>query len=203
MPYQLLFDIGKVILEFDFERAINRVAPQCSKRPDYDSLRDEIDPLETGAISVDQFLDRVSDKLGYSGDKPFLLSSFQDIFTLNEPMVEVIKAESQRGIPLYILSNTSAVHVPYINEKYSVFNYFDQPVYSFEVELMKPDPDIYHATTNTLSLDPAKTIYIDDRPENIVGGKEHGYHSILYDIDDHAGFLQQFEAAKAVVISSA
>ena len=196
MSYSLVFDIGKVILDFDFQRAIDRVSPQCTKQPDFDSLRVEIDTLETGDFSIKEFLQVVSAKLGYSGEQQFLLDSFQDIFTLNQPMVEVIKAESKAGSPLYLLSNTSAVHVPYIIDRYSVFKYFDQPIYSFEVGLMKPDSQIYKVTTDTLGIAPKKTIYIDDRPENIEAGIEHGYHSIQYDLEDHDRFLEQFAAAK-------
>ena len=121
MSYCLVFDIGKVILDFDFQRAIDRVSSLSTKQFDPNSLREEIDPLETGQISVDQFLDRVTEKFGYTGDKAELLEAFQDIFTPNSPMFDVIKAESEAGSPLYLLSNTSAVHVPYIVEKYPVF----------------------------------------------------------------------------------
>ena len=56
---------------------------------------------------------------------------------------------------------------------------------------MKPDPKIFIHTIETLDLDPANTIYIDDKPENIAAGIAAGFTSIIYDPNKHEAFLRE------------
>ena len=97
-----------------------------------------------------KFLDQAIEKVGYTGDRDFLVNAFQEVFELNEEMVDLIKEESKRGTPLHLLSNTNDIHVPYLFETFPVFHLFDNAVYSHEVFCMKPSPEIYHKTITNL-----------------------------------------------------
>lgn len=202
MSYSLLFDIGNVIVTFDFQISVRRIAPMCSVAPEaiFDSVNELKDELESGQISSDEFIDQAIEKVGYSGERDFLINAFQDVFELNTEMERLIEAESKLGTPLYLLSNTNGIHVPYIFEHYPVFHRFDKAIYSHEVHCMKPDPEIYEKTIDILDIDPAKTIYIDDMAENIEAGLAHGFRAIGYGKSEHARFLEQFNEAKAEIL---
>lgn len=194
MSYNLLFDIGNVIVLFDFEITVRRVAEQCTMPADQllDAVREDLVDLELGRTEPDEFLERASKKIGYSGELAYLRESLEEVFELNQPMADLIQAESEKGTPLYLLSNTNDIHIPYLIDKYPVFEYFDQPIYSFEVGFMKPDPRIFEETIAQLSIRPEDTIYIDDLPENCEAGAAAGFHAICYEKNSHESFLRAF-----------
>ncbi len=198
MSYSLLFDIGQVIVTFDFQISVRKIAPLCSVAPEeiFARVNEFKDELECGTISPDEFLDRTIVAIGYTGERGFLIDAFQDVFELNQPMVELIEREKSLGTPLYLLSNTNGIHVPFLFERYSIFQAFDAAIYSHEVQCMKPSDKIYGKTVAQLQIDPAHTIYIDDLEENYQAGLRHGFRAIQYRSDRHADFLQEYAEAQ-------
>ena len=198
MSYTLLFDIGHVIVSFDFNISARKIAP-FSAVPENEILprietmtRD----LESGKITSDQFLDGSIEEIGYSGDRDFLIDSFQDVFELNQPIVDLIEAEHKHGTRLLLLSNTNGIHLPFLFSKYPVFGLFEGGVFSHEAKSMKPDPEIYENVISQFNLIPEKTIYIDDLEANCAAGKEHGLVSIQYTRGKDESFFGELEYAK-------
>jgi glucose-1-phosphatase len=191
MPHAYLFDIGNVIITFDFSKAVRKLVPMSAVEAD------EALPLvvslmvdfELGKLSPDEFIAAASAKIGYTGDPDFFRQSLADIFELNLPMVAFIEARKAEGCPLFLLSNTNGIHVPFFESTYPVFSLFDGRIYSHEVGLMKPDPRIYEVTRETLSLVPERTIYIDDLPANCEAGAAAGFLTVPYSHRAHDEFL--------------
>lgn len=195
MVSAFLFDIGNVIIHFDFSKAARRLAPFCTVGPEtaLERVASLTDPLERGELSVEEFVSEASKRIGFSGSSTQFLEAFEDIFELNQPVVDWIGVLEERGYPLHLLSNTNAIHVPFFESTYPVFEAFTGRIYSHEVGVMKPDPEIYQKAIEKLELDPATTIYLDDRPENIIGGNEAGLQSILYEVSRHDEILRKTE----------
>lgn len=194
-----LFDIGNVILFFDFQLAVQRVAAKC------EIAAEEILPIlaplteafERGEMDTSAFTSAAAERIGFSDDAQLLVPALEDIFTPNEPMVSVIESLKTNNHPLYLLSNTNAIHVPYFTNRYSVFENFAGAIYSHEVGAMKPSPAIYQAAIDRFSMDPSTTIYIDDVEENIAAGQSLGLQGIRYQGDSHAAFLSELQALTA------
>lgn len=193
MPDAYLFDIGNVIITFDFSISARKIAARSRVTPE--EVLALVSPLtidlELGKIQPEEFITTASERIGYEGDPVFFRESFADIFELNLPMVAFIESLKAAEKTLYLLSNTNGIHVPFFEATYPVFGHFDGRIYSHEVGLMKPDPAIYEVVKNTLSLDPARTIYIDDMPANCEAGAAAGFLSVPY----HAGRHDEFLAA--------
>ena len=191
MSHAYLFDIGNVIITFDFSRATGKLAPHSSvsAQEALPLVAPLMVELELGRISPEEFIAITSEKMGYRGEAGFFRDAFADIFELNLPMVEFIEARKAEGCPLFLLSNTNGIHVPFFEATYPVFGHFDGRIYSHEVGLMKPDPQIYTVTRETLSLVPEETIYIDDLPANCEAGREAGFLSVPYSHTAHDDFL--------------
>lgn len=193
MPEAYLFDIGNVIIAFDFRKAADRIAPQCLVTPE-EALRvvTGLSPeLERGVLTEDEFVSECVTAIGFDGPKEQFREAVADIFELNEPMVGFIEHLKSKGVPLFLLSNTNGIHVPFFEAKYPVFGHFDDRVYSHQVKAMKPEPEIYQITISQLGIDPTKTIYIDDSGPNCDAGRQAGFLSIRYDLDDHSGFMDR------------
>jgi len=194
-----LFDIGNVIIHFDFSKAAHRIAPSCEVAPEeaLERVATLTPPLERGELTVDEFVAEASSRIGFSGTPRQFLEAFEDIFELNQPIVELIESLHAEGYPLHLLSNTNAIHVPFFESTYSVFEAFSGRIYSHEVGFMKPDPEIYECAIQTLDLDPATTVYLDDRPENCEGGDRAGLCSLIYEVSRHQEVLEEIARLKS------
>lgn len=191
MPDAYLFDIGNVIITFDFSKAARKIAPLSAVAPE--ELLARVTPLtvslELGHLSPEAFIEEASETIGYTGSSSFFRAAFEDIFELNEPMVAFIETLKKEGSPLYLLSNTNGIHVPFFEATYPVFDLFDGRIYSHEVGFMKPDPAIYDVVKNTLPIAAGRTVYIDDLAANCEAGRDAGFLAVHYSAPHHDEFL--------------
>jgi len=51
---------------------------------------------------------------------------------------------------------------------------------SFLAGVMKPDAAIYEQAERRFALEPAATVFIDDRPENIASARERGWQGVVH-----------------------
>lgn len=193
MPDFYLFDIGNVIITFDFGISARRLAERS--RASAGEIIERLTPLTTdlelGRLEVDRFIDEATSRIGYEGPPEDFRAIFADIFELNGPMAELIASLKAEGAPLFLLSNTNGIHAPFFEATYPVFDLFDGRVYSHEVGLMKPDPAIYDLVKRHLPLDPARTLYIDDLPANCEAGAAAGFLAHAYDPARHGELLEK------------
>jgi|SRR6266853_480778 len=186
-----VFDIGNVLLKFDFSLAMTKVAAQSEVRDPVDVLA-RIDQLksgyEDGQIDRPAFLRGVFDALRYRGTEAEFSAAWNEIFEPNEPMIALL--EKLRGrFPLYLLSNTNDLHREYFFRRYPFFSYFAAGVFSYEVRASKPNRAIYEIATRQLGLEPATTFFIDDLLPNIEAARAFGFRAHHYHCDRHDRLL--------------
>jgi putative hydrolase of the HAD superfamily len=192
-----LFDIGNVLLKFDFAVALKKVAAQSEVHDPVDVLAriDQIKVVyEDGQIDRASFLRSVFDVLRYRGTETEFIAAWEDIFEVNEPMVALVEKLHGR-FPLHLLSNTSDIHREYFFRHYPFFGHFTSGVYSYEAQLSKPHRAIYAATAQQLGLDPAATFFIDDLLPNIEAARAFGFPAHHYHYDQHDRLLAAMRSA--------
>jgi putative hydrolase of the HAD superfamily len=185
-----LYDIGRVLLDFDFESSLVRLLPDDCKDPHarLSCLLQKKDEFESGAINPRDYVPWALDVMGSPATEDEFHEAWRQIFTPNDPMWDVVRELKAAGHRLILFSNTNGIHCPWVFEAYPKFSLFDSAVLSFEVGAIKPHPRIYQHAVDVHDLDPAQTLYIDDLPENIATGREFGFHCHQYDLKDHAAF---------------
>jgi putative hydrolase of the HAD superfamily len=190
-----IFDIGNVLLPFDYYKAANRLIAenQPPVPPDREKIVAAKMELETGRIDRAEFLSRVRPEFAHTGDEAEFLAIWEDIFIPNEPMFALVEELSQR-MPLYLLSNISDIHKESIHRDFPVFRHFRGGVYSYEVGLMKPDPAIFALTAERFGVNPSETLYIDDMPENAEAAIQAGFVTIHYDHARHEKALEEIQS---------
>jgi putative hydrolase of the HAD superfamily len=192
-----LFDIGNVILRFDFHIALRRLAAQ-SDSTDLTDLLTRLDPvkfmLEDGRIDRATFVRGAIDALRFRGTEAEFIAAFEDIFEENAPMSALI-ARLREDYPLYLLSNTNDIHVEYFTRRYPVFQHFCGGLYSHRARASKPNPEIYRIACRELGLAPQTTFFIDDLLPNIETARSLGFHTHHYHHERHSELLAALEAA--------
>ncbi len=179
-----IFDVGMVLLRFDFSRTIHRLTPRCSvPAKQIAGLFWEsglVDDYDRGRISCEAFATETSRRIGFAGTPEELLEAWSDIFDANPPMLERVLRWKSRGLPLFLLSNTCESHVRFFTGRWDIFREFDGAIYSCRVGSLKPEPAIYQALFSGHGIDPTTAVFIDDRPENIQTARTLGLHAFEY-----------------------
>lgn len=191
-PDCFLFDIGNVLVTFDFEPAFS-AARRRSRRATMDTFQQVQkmkNRLESGRMGDQEFIDGAMEALGYQGSEAEFRDLWNDIFSPNPPMWQVTEQLAAR-FPLYLLSNTSGLHMDHLRAKFDIFRHFRDGIYSHSAGCMKPDDAIFQQAIERFGLNPARTVYIDDLPANAAAGRRLGFDTIEYQPARHGEFLRE------------
>lgn len=97
-----------------------------------------------------------------------------------EPTASLISELKERGYRLIVLSNMSLEYIDFLRKK-PVYGYFDDEIISCEVQLVKPEREIYELLLSRYGLQPEETIFIDDRMDNVKAAEEIGIVPFFFD----------------------
>ncbi len=182
-PSIVVFDLGKVLLDFDYSIAGRRIAAQAKMSATEVQKFLNQSPLlhryETGPMTREEFFEAVRQATGFSGNLEEFGGFFADIFTEMPAMTALHAALRRQGIPTYIFSNTNDLAMEHIRRNFPFFASFDGYILSYEVGSMKPDARIYEALEAMTGKRGAEILYLDDRPENVDAGAARGWQVIL------------------------
>ncbi len=182
-PRAIVFDLGKVLLDFDYRIAARSVAARGNVSTEEIMRHFGAAPLllryETGLMTTTEFFEETRKITGYTGSEAEFASVFGDIFTPIPPMIELHRQLRQSGLRTYIFSNTNELAVRHIRATYPFFACFDGHILSYEHGCMKPDPALYAVVESQSRSRGAEILYIDDRPENVKMGATRGWQVIL------------------------
>ena len=185
LPAVVVFDLGKVLLDFDYSIAARKLAARS--RVTESEVRRAIDssPLlhryETGTISREQFFQEVCALSGFRGGLDEFSQFFGDIFTPIAPMVDWHARLVQQQVPTYIFSNTNDLAVEHIRRQFPFFQNFSDYILSYEHGLMKPDGRLYAVVERITGQAGEKILYLDDRVENAEAGTARGWQVIHHE----------------------
>ena len=182
----LLFDLGKVLVDFDFEIGIKKFCARSAlPRKEFEPII--VDPTwvrryESGQIASAEFHRHLSEK----GQLQMSIEEFHEAWSsvfLDLIVPERLLASLKARYPLILVSNTNESHASFIARHYRVFEYFDHKILSHEVRSLKPDRKIYDAAIAAAGKPPESLFFTDDRPENIemalkLGIRAHQFRSV-------------------------
>lgn len=183
IPKAVVFDLGKVLVDFDYSIAARRIAARGKmillEIAAYINQSPLFAEYELGHVTTQQFYDEIRKVTGFRGDLAEFSGCFADIFTAIEPMVQLQAELQQRGMPAYAFSNTNELAVEHIRRTFPFYSRFDGCILSYEHDAMKPDARLYEVVEGQSGRRDAEILYLDDRPENIAAGAARGWQVIL------------------------
>jgi putative hydrolase of the HAD superfamily len=179
----LLFDLGGVIIDIDFENAFSHWAAQADVPVETIKSRYRVDAWyeqhERGEIEAAQYFDSLRDTLDISiSDEQFAVG-WNAIFEAEFAGVfELIRSLSTR-IPVYAFSNTNAIHQKFWERKYAkTLGLFQQVFVSCELGMRKPESAAYRHVTACIGSEPENVLFFDDTRENVDGAREIGMSAV-------------------------
>jgi HAD superfamily hydrolase (TIGR01509 family) len=100
---------------------------------------------------------------------------------LNERMVAWLRALIAAGVPTAILSNMARDTWELLRPR---FDGVASLTLSFEVGAVKPEAAIYLRCLQTLGVEPAEALFVDDRRENVEAARSLGMEALLFEGED-------------------
>ncbi len=198
MIKNIVFDFGGVLVQYDFKAFFAKQLGSEEQAEwfmhhlltaEHNSLLDKADkPFEEYiAIWKRQWPD-------YATVLDAFDKRYTDIFTNEMPgVVALMKQLKDKGYRLLGLSNWSAKVNDVIRKFPNPFALLDGSLISYEVHLLKPDVAIYKALCERFNLMPEECLFIDDKPENVVGAQRAGMHAVVFTTIDQLRFDLQKE----------
>src|SRR6185369_2550591 len=181
----IVFDLGKVLVDFDYSIAARKVAARSTKQiPDLQHFLGSspvLSKFEHGDLTRPQFFDEIRKITGFTGGLEEFVADFADIFGPIPSMIELQAELRRRGVKNYIFSNTNDIAVEHISREFTFFQNFDGYIYSSNVGYMKPETKIYEAMEAMCGRKGEDIVYIDDRVENIAAGAKRDWWTILHE----------------------
>ena len=184
-----LFDIGNVLLSFDFIPALNSLKGENPAPNAVDEIIHHKDAFEAGELLLPEYLILVRELLDYSGSDHDFFTTWNSIFTPIQETFKLAKTLKNQGHRLILFSNINPIHAPFCLKEYKLSEIFDHYVFSYEINAIKPNNAFFTRAFEKFQINPEDTIYIDDLPENIAAGKRFGLRSFCYDYNKHDELL--------------
>lgn len=183
-PKVVVFDLGKVLLDFDYRVAAEGLANRSdASRFQIQEFIDQsplLNLYEKGKITREGFFDEIQRMSGYRGSLRDFSALFSDVFTPIEPMIQLKERLTAARIPTCLFSNTNDLAIEHIQAAYPFYKEFDGYVLSYELGFMKPEKELYEAVETITEFSGSEILYIDDREENIVASASRGWNALLH-----------------------
>jgi HAD superfamily hydrolase (TIGR01509 family) len=183
IPKAVVFDLGKVLVDFDYGIAARRIAARGTMTllgiAQYINQSPLFLRYESGAVTTQQFYTEICRVTGFRGDLAEFDKCFADIFVEIKPMVQLQATLRQRGLPAYLFSNTNELAAEHIRRSFPFYGNFDGYILSYQHGVMKPEAGLYEVVERECGRRGAEILYLDDRPENVAAGAARGWQVIL------------------------
>jgi putative hydrolase of the HAD superfamily len=175
----LLFDLGRVVLDLDFNRTLFCWAGHAGCEPTHLVGRFARDALyrrhEKGEIDNAEFFAGLRASLGVNLSEAQFLEGWNAVFAGEIPGIAKLLARAAQRLPLYAFSNTNRAHVEYFTQKYAeLLGHFREVFVSSSIGLRKPDPQAYDHVVKAIGVPAERIVFFDDLAENIEGARDSG-----------------------------
>jgi HAD superfamily hydrolase (TIGR01509 family) len=177
----VVFDIGQVFLRLDHRPFLGLLSANGVDASNLDALLERIsfNDHETGKLHGSAMLERFAGLAAAPISVVDLHAKWVDMFELQPLMVDLAHRLSER-YRVYLLSNIGDLHWAHISREYRLHQIGHGALLSYLAGVMKPHEGIYVEAERRFALEPAATVFIDDRAENIAAAKARGWHGIVH-----------------------
>jgi glucose-1-phosphatase len=195
----LLFDLGRVVLDIDFGKALACWAGHAGCAPADLAARfvreEAYQHHEIGKIEDAAYFESLRASLGIGISDAQFLEGWNAIFTGEMPGIAPLLAGAAQRLPLYAFSNTNPAHVAHFSQAYAgVLSHFREIFLSSSIGLRKPDAEAYDHVVKAIGVPASRILFFDDSAANIEGARARGLCAVhVTSTDDVARALTALE----------
>ena len=194
MPTNIVFDFGAVLFTWQPHQLVHALFPAeaatlaaARKLATAIFHHDDWQAFDAGTVQLPWVIERTARRLnlshqtlhGLMSSIPGHLAPIPQTLALLARLKQ--RRERQGDIRLYFLSNMPEPYARVLEQRHAFLGWFDGGVFSGDVKLIKPQPEIFQLLQARHALDPANTVFIDDLASNVQAAREHGWQAIHFE----------------------
>ena len=197
MIKNIVFDIGNVILNFDYMKVISQYTDSIEeKKFILDNIINspewlEYSLIDTGFITKEEAIQIVQDRTNHINDN--LVQNFWNNYNnyafVDKRVLNLIERLKNKGYKVYLLSNMNEYTFNKVKAS-NLFNIVDGYVLSYLVHQVKPYISIYKTLINKYNLRVSECLFIDDNEKNIDTANSLGMIGRLVKPDNYEDILR-------------
>lgn len=181
----VIFDLGKTIVPFDFQRGYAAISEFCpydaAEIPQRIGSTDLVHRFEAGEVEPEDFVRQFSRILDLDLSYERFCEVWSSIFLPETLIPESLVAGLRRRYRMLLLSNTNAIHFAMIRETYPIIRHFEGYVLSYEVGALKPEPKIYREAIARAGCRPQEIFFADDIPSYVDAARREGIDAVQFE----------------------
>ena len=181
----VIFDLGKVLIPFDFARGYRAMEKFCgypaAEIPKRIAATGLVHRFETGLVEPRDFVEQLSGMLDLRIGYDQFCEIWSSIFLPETLVPESLLAGIGARYRLLVLSNTNAIHFEMVRRSYPILRHFDDLILSYEVKAMKPSPAIYREAIARAQCRPEECFYTDDIAAYVDGARRQGIDAVQFE----------------------
>jgi len=193
----IIFDLGGVLVDVDFRRAVDRWA-RAAGVPAQTLLarfsRDEAYCAhERGELEDAGYFAHLRSALGLQVSDADMLAGWNAVLGEPLPGIEPLVQRLASEYPLYVFSNTNPAHIAHFTPRYGLLTHFRKVVTSCELGERKPEPEAFRRLMALIGAKQA--VFFDDLEENVLGARRAGLNAFqVTRLDDISRAIQNLSA---------
>lgn len=180
MIKNIILDVGGIIFDDsqkNIEKLLNKNCDYIYKKAYGSGFKECLLGKKTVQEHIDTLINLEDfESMNYILKKENLVKSYP-LMKENYKYIQILK---QEGYKLYLLTNITEDSYNYINDLININTAFDGGIYSYQVHLIKPDPDIYKLLINKYNLNKSESIFFDDKEKNIIAANNVGIKAFVF-----------------------
>lgn len=197
MIKNIIFDIGNVILNFDYLKVIANYTDNIKEqRFILDNIINSPEWLgysliDTGFITKEEAIQIVQDRTNHVNDNLIrdFWNSYNNYAFVDKKVLDLIKQLKKKDYKIYLLSNINEYTFNKVKDS-NLFNIVDGYVLSYKVHQVKPYVSIYKTLINKYNLKVSECLFIDDNENNINTANMLGMSATLVKADNYEDILR-------------
>jgi FMN phosphatase YigB (HAD superfamily) len=186
-PKAVIFEIGRVIVRLDPERALESFAAGASRGRSAEQLwaalqRDaRWDDWQEGRMEAREWHRHLTRQLDISLGFEDFCAAWNRTLHPETILKESLFASLAERCKLAVLSNTDPLHSAVLDAEFPFLRHFPTRVYSCRVGASKPASAIYQAALDAVGVAAADALYIDDIAEYVEAARAMGLDAIRFE----------------------
>jgi putative hydrolase of the HAD superfamily len=171
----IIFDFGDVFINLDKKAPERHLENHGIKSLDDKTIRIHQD-YEKGLINTNEFIEYHTTKFNGLTETNFKIAWNSILIDFPEHRLDFLKKlKDSNNYKLFLLSNTNDLHIKWVEDNIPFYDSFracfDEFYLSYELNLRKPDTDIFEFVLLQNNLNVHETLFIDDTLEHINSAK--------------------------------
>ena len=179
----VIMDLGGVMLEWNPDHLLTPLQPEPVLRAELRSKIFSHDwrQFDRGHLTEAQLIERLQIATGQTLDQVLqIMQAVRGALLEKSETVKLVRTLQREGYALYCLSNMPVPMYEHLRRQHTFWDVFRGIVISGEIQMMKPEPEIYRHLLERFGLQARESVFVDDMQVNVDAARAVGLHAIRF-----------------------